>query len=178
MALRLSILIATMPNRSEQFWRLFNSLERQHVGEEMEILTDNGMDCNIGAKRNRMLKQAMGEYVVFVDDDDLVTPDYVGKIFEAMGADCIGISGIMSTNYSDFRQWHISKDYGSWYEKEMIYYRTPNHISPVRRELALQVGFPDIAHGEDYQYSMALLPLLKTENKVKGNIYHYQFSSK
>jgi glycosyltransferase involved in cell wall biosynthesis len=166
-----------MPSRHWVFAKLYHSLLLQYT-DEMEILTDNGMDCNIGAKRNRMLQSAKGEYVVFVDDDDLVTPDYVSKIFSGMGADCIGISGIMTVDGRDMKQWHISKQYGSWREENGVYLRTPNHISPVRREIALRVGFPEIEHGEDYAYSMGILPLLKTENIVKGNIYHYKYVNK
>lgn len=166
-----------MPSRHWQFAKLHHSLELQ-ANEGLEILTDSSMAYNIGTKRNKLLQQARGEYVVFCDDDDLVTPDYVGKIFSGMGADCIGISGIMTVDGRDLRQWHISREYGSWHEKDGVFLRTPNHISPVRREIALKVGFPDIEHGEDYAYSMGLLPLLKTENKVEGNIYHYKYVNK
>ena len=62
-----------------------------------------------------------------------------------------------------------------WHQSGGIYYRTPNHISPVKRELALQAGFPEIAFGEDHEYSKRLLPLLKTETIIKENLYHYDF---
>lgn len=95
------------------------------------------------------------------------------------GADCIGISGIITTNGHDKRQWHISKEYGKWFTgPDGTYYRTPNHISPVKRELALQAGFPEIPFGEDAEYSRRLLPLLKTEVKIEQNIYHYKYVSK
>jgi hypothetical protein len=59
-----------------------------------------------------------------------------------------------------------------------VYFRTPNHISPVRRELALQAGFPDVTYAEDREYSKRLLPLCKNEAKIKGSIYHYKYISK
>lgn len=175
----LSIMIATMPDRSKQFWDLFTFLEIQHQGKEVEIITDCSMDYNIGTKRNRLLEMASGEYVVFADDDDFVSHDYISKILKATESkpDCIGISGTITTNGENERQWHISKDFGSWYERDQIYYRTPNHISPVRRELALKAGFPEITHGEDYYYSMRLLPLLKSEVIIEGDIYYYDYWS-
>lgn len=167
-----------MPNRDNNLEVLLCSL-RPQITDEVELVIDSSTDYNIGVKRNKLLSLATGEYIVFVDDDDHISPKYVEKILEAAtGEDCIGISGIITTNGADKRQWYISKEFGSWFEKDMVYYRTPNHISPVRRELALQAGFPEIAHGEDFEYSMRLLPLLKTENIVKGNIYHYDFVSK
>ena len=167
-----------MPSRADSYLKLMDSINNQYDGNEVEIITDMSMADNIGVKRNNLLNMSSGEYVVFIDDDDTISNNYVRYILDAMGADCIGISGIISTNGTAFKQWHISKDYGSWYEKDNIYYRTPNHISPVRREIALQVGFPEIVHGEDYAYSMGLLPLLKTENKIKENIYRYNFTDK
>lgn len=174
----LSILIATMPSRIKQFQLLWFELQRQHTGYDLELLHDYSMDCNIGTKRNKLLHQSKGEYIVFIDDDDEVTPNYISLIVEACksGADCIGISGSITTNGGDKRQWHISKEYGSWYTgSDGTYYRTPNHISPVKRELALQAGFPEISFGEDAEYSRRLLPLLKTEVKIEQNIYHYKF---
>jgi len=99
-------------------------------------------------------------------------------ILEAIqsNSDCIGISGIITTNGRDQRQWHISKEYGHWHTApDGTYLRTPNHISPVKRELALQAGFPEIPFGEDAEYSRRLLPLLKTETIIKENIYHYKY---
>lgn len=174
---KLSILIATMPNRKLMLDRLI-----AHIGkhEDIEVIPDPSMLYNIGVKRNKLLQQATGEYVVFIDDDDRVSINYVWCILQAcsVGSDCIGISGTITTNGKNERQWHISKQYGHWHERNGVYYRTPNHISPVKRELALKAGFPEIKFGEDAEYSKRLLPLLKTETIVKGNIYHYDYWQK
>lgn len=177
MALKLSILIATMPERFEQFIKLYDFIGDHFVDNKMELIIDNSMEYNIGVKRNNLLSQARGEYIVFIDDDDTISPDYISKILEATktNPDCIGISGVITFNGSNQKQWHISKDFSAWHERDHVYYRTPNHISPVRRELALQAGFPEIEHGEDYAYSMRLLSLLKTEVKIEGNLYFYNY---
>ena len=180
---KLSIFIASMPDRRSQFDILYRHLKDQFDDpneEIVEIWFDASMEYNIGTKRNKALKIMRGDYIVMVDDDDWVTSDYISKVLTAIEStpDCVGISGTMTTNGQNEQQWHISKDYLRWHEAGGVYYRTPNHISPVRRELALQAGFPEIAHGEDYEYSMRLLPLLKTETKIEGNIYHYQYVTK
>lgn len=182
----LSILIATMPSRKLKFETLLSEIMRQVTMEGVEYIINHDIQhpnlphipLNIGTKRNLLLAESTGKYVVFIDDDDHISPDYVSKILTACqsDADCIGISGIITTNGTDRRQWHISKDYGSWYTgQDGTYYRTPNHISPVKRELALQAGFPEISFGEDFEYSRRLLPLLKSETKVEGNIYYYDY---
>jgi glycosyltransferase involved in cell wall biosynthesis len=181
--IKLSILIATISERFYQFCALDKELRRQAndpLEQTVQVFSHRDMFKNIGTKRNELLMAAQGDYIVFIDDDDTISSNYIAKILAATESnpDCIGISGMITTNGADERQWHISKDFGSWYEKDNIYYRTPNHISPVRRELALQAGFPEIAHGEDYEYSMRLLPLLKTEVKIEENIYHYDYRTK
>lgn len=174
----LSILIATMPSRKDSFARLLNRLDSQlPMNGSVEILWDDSMEYNIGVKRNKLLDRANGEYIVYIDDDDMVERDYVRKILIAAKdkPDCIGISGIITTDGKNRMQWHISKQYGSWKKNGRTYLRTPNHISPVRKEIALKARFPEIVSGEDYEYSIRILPLLKSESIAKGNIYHYQF---
>lgn len=177
--IKLSILIATMPIRAHKLANLRQVLDRQ-LTPEVEVITDISMNYNIGIKRNKLLGLASGKYIVFQDDDDLIASDYIEKILNAIETepDCIGISGVITTNGRNEMQWHISKDFKMWHQRGNIYYRTPNHISPVKRELALAAGFPEISFGEDYEYSMRLLPMLKTEVKIPGTLYHYRYESK
>lgn len=180
--MKLSILIATMPKRKGQFDDLKLNLDIQiaRLEDSVEILWDDSLKYNIGKKRNKLLSRANGEYVVFIDDDDHVAYNYVQLILEAIkeGSDCIGISGIITTNGKNEKHWHISKDYGEWKEENNIYLRTPNHISPVKRELALKAGFPEIERSEDAEYSRRLLPMLNTETKIKGIIYWYKYDNR
>lgn len=182
MEITLSIVIATMPSRKKKFDLLVTDLIFNQAKDfPVSILADDSMSYNIGAKRNKLLHRATGEYVVFIDDDDKISPNYISLVLEACksGSDCIGISGTITTNGQNKRQWHISKDYGRWYTgPDGTYFRTPNHISPVKRELALKAGFPEIAFGEDAIYSERLLPLLKTETIISQPIYHYDYWQK
>lgn len=176
----LSILIPSTVSRKEMTDELVFKLLMQGLNQPIEVVLDwNEVNC-VGKKRNDLLKRANGKYIVFVDSDDKVSQNYVSLIIEACKADtdCIGINGIVTTNGANERKWFISKQYGSWYEQNGIYYRTPNHISPVRRELALQAGFPEIAFGEDAEYSRRLFPLLNTELIIEQPIYHYKYQTK
>lgn len=194
---QLSILICTIPSRKEMFSELMIRLDKQVIAlnpksqsiflDSVQILFDDRDVFNVsgistGAKRDALLKAAIGKFVVFIDDDDWISDNYVERIMETIvqnpGIDCIGINGWMTTNGADRKEWKISKDFGSWYEENNIYYRTPNHISPVRREIALQASFPDKSFGEDADYSARILPLLKQEAKIADPIYHYKFNTK
>lgn len=179
MEITLSILIPCIPSHLEKLTELRQIIDPQ-LTPEVEVITDHSMGYNIGTKRNKLLSLACGKYIVMIDADDLISTDYVEKILEACKSDCdcIGISGVITTNGRNEMQWHISKDYMGWFERKNVYYRTPNHISPVKRELAVAAGFPEIAFGEDYHYSMNLLPMLKTETKISGILYYYRYESK
>ena len=174
----LSILICTLPNRIGYLSQLLQVLTPQRT-DEVEVLTesDNG-SMTTGMKRNLLLKRSTGKYVVFIDDDDMVAPTYIADILNAAESnpDAIVFNGIMTTNGRDERKWYISKDYG--YEaKGGAYYRYPNHIVPIRREIAMAFPFMDIRIGEDYAWATAIhnAGLIKTEVKIEKELYHYQF---
>jgi len=154
------------------------------VDDRVEILieTDNGK-MSIGTKRNILLDKAKGEYIAFVDDDDMVSSDYVSKILDALekGPDVVGMH-LLHFNDGNFAglTYHSLK-YRSWFENQdkstglMRYYRNPNHLNPVKREYALETGFPEISMGEDKDYSGNLLQYLETEEYITEPIYYYLF---
>lgn len=179
--MRLSILVCTLVSRKqlleELLIRLSSQLEaRDNV--EIVIKEDNG-EMTIGDKRNLLLDEARGKYVAFVDDDDLVAPDYVDKVIKATlnEPDCCGIEGMVTFDGGVSKKFVHSIQYKNWYEHGGVYYRCPNHLSPVKTELARQVRFPGRSMGEDQDYSMRLLPLLKTEEYIEGILYYYRYRS-
>ena len=86
--IKLSILIPTLPQRFEMYEDLRDNLMEQmgQYAEQIELLTDDSLTDTIGTKRNRLLKEANGEYVCFIDDDDRVASSYVWNIMEALHA--------------------------------------------------------------------------------------------
>jgi len=189
--IKFSILILSLEKRKDNLLkRLLDVLETQKT-DEVEILinSDDGTKY-IGKKRNELLAQAKGQYVAFVDDDDLVSSDYVSKILDAINKsnpDVIGMHLIMTTDKVIEEKTFHSLKYKSWFDEPdpdrpwlKRYYRNPNHLNPVKRELALETGYPDSNTGEweDRYYSRRLLPHLKTEEYIEQPIYYYDFRTK
>ena len=157
---------------------------KPQLTDEIEILveSDSGQ-MPTGTKRNRLLRRAIGEYVAFIDDDDLVSTDYAAKILKAIESnpDCCSLQGEISMTQRKRRgpTNRITKifihsiKYDHWFEKNKIYYRCPNHLNAIKRELALQIKFPDKDTGEDRDFSTRIFPLLKTEEHIDGTIYFY-----
>lgn len=176
----LSILIPTTNSRRKFEKSLLTILCAQIKNKPVELVVNRNERDNIGKKRNDMVNQAKGEYVIHLDVDDWIPKDYVENLLKAIETkpDCVGISGYMTTNGKNKKFWHISKDFEGWYEKDNVYYRSTNHITAVKREIALKVPFPEVKQGEDYAYSMALREHLKTEVKIEGIMYGYIYVTK
>ncbi len=174
---KLSILICHIKGREAELAKLMEILNEQRtlLMDEVEVVIekDEGQ-MTIGAKRNLLLQRAKGDYIAFVDDDDLVSTDYIQKILEAIetGPDCCSIVGEISTRKFVRRFVHSIK-YQTWFINKDVYYRCPNHLNPVRRELALETGFLEMNRGEDKDYSLRLRKILTTEVEIQGIIYHY-----
>jgi len=173
---KLSVLICSLIKRKEKLYRLLSHLNSQiQFIKSVEILveTDSGQ-MSIGTKRNLLLQRAQGDYIAFIDDDDLVSDDYISKILNAIrtNPDCCSLQGEI-THHGQKDIFIHSLKYDHWFEKDSIYYRCPNHLNTIRRELALQVKFPEKNHGEDKDFSMLIYPLLKTEIEIEGTIYYY-----
>jgi glycosyltransferase involved in cell wall biosynthesis len=177
--MRLSILICTLPERADKLKRLTDILDYQIAWFKDHVhysIHDAGRGMPTGKKRNELINQTSGEYFVFIDDDDVISDDYVEEIMKAIEQkpDVVTFKGFMTTNGEDRRDWTIKL--GSKYEERNgHYYRWPNHIVPMRRDAVRQIAFPEIWIQEDYQWSKRIndMCLLKTEVHIDKVLYHY-----
>jgi glycosyltransferase involved in cell wall biosynthesis len=179
----LSILIPTIKKREMFFNDLMANLLEQIGNSDVEILVDKSETDSIGTKRNELLRGASGEYVCFFDDDDLPGKDYISTLLEAIeiNPDCVSLRGIMTTNGSNPEIFEHSLKYKSWRttNNKIKYERYPNHLNCIRADIAKQFKFPEINHGEDYDWSKRLHEsgLLKTEYYTDKILYYYRYLS-
>jgi glycosyltransferase involved in cell wall biosynthesis len=188
----LSILIPTTPDREKCLYELLSELhsqmEKLNAEGEVEILVEiDNKKLSIGSKRQMLLERAKGEYILMIDDDDAVSENYLSAILEAIEKykpDAIGFSGFMTTDGRKRENFKISKDLpyvtiqDAFGNKEHL--RFNNHLSPIRKDVALKIGFKDMAFGEDYDYAKRLKEsgLIKTEIYINEDLYHYKYLSK
>ncbi len=183
----LSILICSLENRAGMLASLLGELTRQIEATDSEntvelLVNMDRKEKSTGKKRDELIRQATGEYIVFIDDDDGISDKYVKTFLRAAksGCDVLSPNGWITTNGVNKIDWEISKKYSDVTVVKngaKVYLRRPNHIAAIRRELAIQAGFPDISNGEDKEYSNRVVPLLNTEYKINDQIYHYRFST-
>lgn len=181
------ILIVTLTSRRHWLSRLNDKLRPQLV-EGVEILTleDDG-ERTIGEKRQALLEQSTAPWVCFFDDDDLPSDDYVSRIVPVLQAGECDLVGFNQLQYQDGR---LRQIHALSYDQDNLPgglprgvgrgRREPNHLCPVRRELALRVGFPkDRNAGEDSAYAVGLLRLRPQprEHFIPSVLYEYHYRS-
>lgn len=151
--------------------------------DDIEIIYDRSDIDSIGEKRNRLLNQANGEYLCFIDDDDWITDNYISLLMEAIktGCDCASLKGeyIVDGQYRGI--FEHSLKYSEWKttDNDIKYERYPNHLNLIKSSIAKQFRFPEKNHGEDHDWSTQIhkAGILKIEHYISETIYHYRFNS-
>lgn len=177
-----SILIATCPPRAVKFKRLMKLLMPQvdaYKGQiEVIVLFNNFEFPSLGHIRQLLLDEAKGEYVNFIDDDDLVPQDYCDTIFPLLdGVDYIGFNVELRNDGKVLRPVYHSLRYKEWSEDEQGYYRGVTHINPIKTELARIGTFPAMNVGEDWEWTKQVQTHLNsgeyTEHYINRPMYIY-----
>lgn len=218
----LTIGILTVPARAANLERLLGLLKVQQAKSplKVEVAVLNGPGTR-GGKRQQILADCRGEYICFIDDDDIISDDYLwwigrglfpekhvwddstdrfGRSTEFRGnkgtyvkvgnrcirrLDCLGFMLRQNWNnrfiYAEHsisnRVWRTSNN--RIIGGEGLRLRCPNHLNPIRTELCRQVGGyrASLHDGEDYDFSMRVLSVLRSEIFVKEILYYYLFTS-
>lgn len=178
----LSILIPTLNKRRQLFQllnqHLTNQIEALNASDKVQIIPFPNNGGIIGIMRNELVKKATGKYIVFIDDDDWVSDTYIEDILQAAESDpdVITFNGWMTTDGAS-RVDFVLKLGEDYCERGGLYYRYPNHLCPIKREIARMVHFKNIHHQEDYKFATELRDrkLLKTEVHIEKQLYHYRF---
>ena len=181
----LSILIPTLESRRRQFTALHEALVRQiadgRLEAEVEVLAlcDNG-ERPTGSKRNALLDRAAGEFVVFVDDDDEISGDYVARVCGAIrrrpDIDCVGITGIITFRGRHARRFIHSLRYSDYSSAGGVYTRPPYHLNPLRRSIAAAYRFREVYYSEDIDWALRIREdhRLRSEEFVETVLYYYR----
>jgi hypothetical protein len=181
-----TILVPTIGAREHLFRRLLDVLLPQldaHGGAVQVLAWRNAGERPLGDLRDDLLASTPAEYVSFVDDDDLVSEDYVEQIARVLGGpvppDHVGFkleyheNGTMREVVDHslrHRRWHRNAD------GHLV--RDFTHVDPIRRDLALRGRFGIVRPGraEDRAWVKQVRPHLRTEAYVDRILYRYLWS--
>jgi glycosyltransferase involved in cell wall biosynthesis len=179
---QLSILIPTLPQRLTNYNSLLNIINNQvnsfNLKDKVQILSIlDTKEMTVGEKRNWLLKMSNGKYVQFVDDDDRLANDFVKKMYEATlsGADIVTFRGEYHESGIFHSEFIISTMVKFDSNVNGMMYRKPNHLCPVKREIAIKCIFPNKNFGEDSEYANQINNHIKNENHINEKMYFYMF---
>lgn len=187
--MKLSILICTMPQRSEMFYslknKILNQIEKANTND-VEILSNDRLDITTGEKRNILLTQAKGKYLCFVDDDDDVSDCYVDELLKAVRSnkDCASLKGIITWDGEKPEVFEHSIKYKEYRNdlrcQEVVYERYPNHLNCIKSCIAKQISFTHKNHSEDTDFADSLFEskLIKSEYYIEEILYYYRYARK
>lgn len=160
---------------------MYNQINLLNAALDVEVLIEiDNKQITSGAKANKLLSRAGGKYIVFIDDDDWVADYYVGEMLKACESDCdcFGMNGFYSIDGGGDIKWILSKDntdIDTIENGSPLLLRKTNHITGVKRSIAIVNGFPDKSNAEDKGYTQGLV--LNTEYKIVPPMYWYRYSS-
>jgi glycosyltransferase involved in cell wall biosynthesis len=184
--MKLSVMIPSVPGRSENFGKLAMELERQAQGRDVEILGlyDN-RTRTVGEKRQALLDLARGTHVVCIDDDDWISEDYLASILEEpMDPYDAVVFQIQHTNLQNKQvtlceynpEWtngYTTRDKSHWRGK-------PNHIHVVRAEIAKSIPWRTRPRGRqwniDIDWAVAMCAKLQNIRYIPKVLYYYNFN--
>jgi hypothetical protein len=176
-SLKWSILILTQPSRAQFLARLTSVLAPQvePYQDLIEICVREGdASMSVGEHRQIMRESATGEYSNFIDDDDLISDNYVETILPLMdGVDYIGYN---LQRYDDGRPTgvfqHTLANLGAADGTAI------SHINPIKTELAKLVPMSG-GFGEDRRWwaQLEATGRVTTEHYIPEVMYSYLYRS-
>jgi glycosyltransferase involved in cell wall biosynthesis len=204
----LAILIPTMWSRSGTFNKLIQELNCQirdgRFGDKVIVRhkVDGGV-LPIGAKRNDLIMQADAKYVIFMDDDDMPSPDYVDQLVSAIEngnhPDCVTIECNVYSCVEGHAPEYMMRMVYDINEKEgqthltagggRLLRKYPGHLCAIKRKIMLNVPFNVLwgdggdrkrrgDNGTDVNQLLDLKQsgLIKSAVHINKVLYHYYYN--
>jgi glycosyltransferase involved in cell wall biosynthesis len=174
--MKLSILVPCLTTRNYQ--PLISELTQQAVKfpNQAEVLyfIDDG-ELTSGQKRNALTRDAKGEYIAFVDDDDFISTVYVEQLLKGIesGADIVSFNMIRLTpRFSEV--WRLDGDTDTPKSGRM----SSNHLCAWKKCIATKVAWSNaLGYADDQLWYRPLLHVCKpTRHHIDQMLYTYCFS--
>jgi len=179
--MKLSILICTLPEPFREPNDLFKKLTYQAANKSVQILyLGDNKSMSVGEKRNHLMDTCKGDRIIFVDDDDYVSDNYIEKLLEycELNFDCVSI-GVRMTHNNEMERiydYTFKQNINKRENGQRVAGRMPNHLCLWRKKIALRCRFPDKSLGEDHEWANAQIIKGYSFFDTKEILYHYDFN--
>jgi len=183
---KLSILIPTLKSRFKTLKLQVDRIEYQRQQKPVQLLwLGDNKSITVGTKRNLLLDISMGEYVCFVDDDDIVSANYVESILKAIEDNptkkvftFLGEQNDNGTPTCDFR---YSIEYGRNHKRKIDgkewKVMLPDHLCIWKKDI-IKERFPNKQLGEDHDFAQLMTKHYTKEDEFEINecLYFYDYN--
>ena len=186
---KLSILIITLSSRREVIKGLLDVLSHQCAQKPVQVLwLGDNRSLITGDKRNAIMSLANGRYLTFIDDDDMISDDYVDSILEAIGNDPANGPEVITylvdkqRNGQHEKFQRFNKEYGMNYTvraaKRRYQNMLPNHLCVWRKDIVRE-AFPPNTKSEDLKWAARQEPHYTKEGQhhIDKVLYFYRFDT-
>jgi glycosyltransferase involved in cell wall biosynthesis len=191
--MKLSILIPTTTKRCGRFFTsMVENINDQIIKNDRNDIEVLGLLDNykktIGEKRNILLNMASGQFVVFLDDDDRITDDFLFEVLYAIdnnnNADCIvyDMMCIINGTREILSKFGIEFEYTKGIKFDIIkqspitpelWYGKPSHNMVWASRIAKSCIFPNCNTGEDFAWVKQAWPRIKKQVRIDKTLYYY-----
>ena len=175
-----SVLIPSIEERKNTFLkRLLLLLEPQIEDKQVEIciISDNG-EMSIGSKRNMLIDISKGLYFAFIDDDDLISSNYIENILEQISysPDSIVFDAWVTLNGKNGKVCKYGIEY-HYNNSNDAYYRLPNHLMVHKKSNVENILFLNVNYGEDDEWAARVKNSILKQVRINKVLYYYQYST-
>lgn len=152
---------------------------------EIEIIIDGSeryLDggLSIGKKREKLVSEANGKYLCFLDDDEGIAPNYLETLVRLCNENkdvCTFWSIAKLDNFWGLVDMSLRYAVNEQMTPDRIVRRQPWHVCPVRTKYAKLHTFENINYAEDWQWFEQVLKHCETEAKSDAIIHQYNHSA-
>ena len=172
------ILMCSIWERTNQLNEILTELKHQIQPGVRVIVARDNLEMEYGPKCQALLEASSADYISYLDDDDMVAPDFISRILKAMEEDPDYIGFRVRYTTDGVRQLPVthSLEYDGWINTPTELFRDIVHFNPVRRTIGVQSSWTG-DYAADRRWTDGLRGLLKTQVFIDDEMHYYQHSS-
>lgn len=173
--MKLSILTAALPERASIYWERINALNLPKDEVEILALADNRA-LTQAEKWQRLLDMAQGEYLIYLDDDDELMPEFWPEVRQAIEQKPDVITFLQDARFNGLTyivETKMDNPMGDL-NPTGITKRKPLCHTVFRTELAKQVRHVE-RWDADMGWAEQMWPLIHTEVHIPKILHRYNF---
>lgn len=170
---------------------ILNGCNEPYVSDILKYIENHASHCikliqtdqpGVSNARNMGIDAAKGDYVTFIDDDDVVSPSYLDELLAVSSPTCIGCANsyAFTEDISELKTNFLRKAYVKCLGKSFSLYEYRHFLSPpvvkmIHKNIIGDARFPvSLKKSEDSVFCLELSPRIKDMKLTSDTAVYYQ----